>query len=49
MSDDGGQFGWRVGFIGYNSESGPPKEHSTEVWSQLAKQFQRRFKKKVFQ
>ena len=28
--------------IGYNSERGPPKDHSIKVWSQLAKQFQRR-------
>ena len=27
--------------IGYNSERGPPNNHSIKVWSQLAKQFQR--------
>ena len=27
----------------YNSERGPPKDHFIKVWSQLAKQFQRRF------
>ena len=33
---------WLAGGIcGYNSERGPPKDHSIEVWSQLAKQFQR--------
>ena len=31
------------GVRGYNSERGPPKDHSIKVWSQLAKQFQRRF------
>ena len=30
------------GVRGYNSERGPPKDHSIKVWSQLAKQFQRR-------
>ena len=34
---------WFVGGIhGYNSERGPPKDHSIKVWSKLAKQFQRR-------
>ena len=33
---------WLAGGVcGYNSERGPPKDHSIEVWSQLAKQFQR--------
>ena len=27
--------------IGYNSQRGPPKDHSIKVMSQLAKQFQR--------
>ena len=30
------------GVIRYNSERGPPKDHSNKVWSQLAKPFQRR-------
>ena len=30
------------GIIRYNSERVPPKEYSNKVWSQLAKQFQRR-------
>ena len=29
------------GVIGYNSETGPPMDHSTKVWFKLAKQFQR--------
>ena len=29
--------------IRYNSERGPPKEYSSKVWSQLAKQFQEKF------
>jgi hypothetical protein len=29
--------GWQAGVIGYNSERGPHKDHSTKVWSQLAK------------
>ena len=34
---------WLAGGVrGYNSERGPPKDHSFKVWSQLAKQFQRR-------
>ena len=28
--------------VGHNSERGPHKDHSTKVWSRLAKQFQRR-------
>ena len=27
----------------YNSERGPPKDHSIKVWSNLAEEFQRRF------
>ena len=35
---------WLAGeVIGYNSEMGPPKDHSIKVLSQLPKQFQRRF------
>ena len=35
---------WFAGGVrGYNSESGPPKDHSIKFWSQLAKQFQRKF------
>ena len=26
------------GVHGYNSERGPPKDHSVKIWSQLAKQ-----------
>ena len=38
------QWSWLAGgVIGYNSESGSPEDHSITVWSQLAKQFQRRF------
>ena len=34
---------WLAGGVrGNNSERGPPKDHSIEVWSQLPKQFQRR-------
>jgi len=34
--------------IGYNSEKGQPRDHSTKVWSQLAKYYQRRrFEKKI--
>jgi hypothetical protein len=28
--------------VGHNSERGPHKDHSTKVWSRLAKQFQKR-------
>ena len=49
MSADVGSVEWWVGgVIGYNSEKGPPKDHSTKVWSQLAKQFQRRRFLKIF-
>ena len=37
-----------LGSNGYNSERWPPKDHSTKVWSQLAKQFQRRRFFKIF-
>ena len=34
---------WLAGGVhGYNSEKGPPENHSIKVLSQLAKQFQRR-------
>ena len=33
------------GVVRYNPERGPPKDHSTKVWSQLAKQFS---EKKIF-
>ena len=34
---------WLAGGVhGYNSERRPPKDYSIKVWSQLAKQFQRR-------
>jgi hypothetical protein len=29
--------GWQAGVIGYDSEKGLHKDHSTKVWSQLAK------------
>ena len=32
------QFWLADGVLGYNSESGPPKDYSIKIWSQLAKQ-----------
>ena len=44
------QWFWLAGrVIGYNSERGPPKDHSNKVWSQLANPFlRRRFFKHFF-
>ena len=37
------KFGLKVGVVGHNFEIGPPKDHSIEVWSKLAKRFQKIF------
>ena len=42
MLADGGSSLLAGRVIGYNSERGPPKDHSNKIWSPLAKQFQRR-------
>ena len=43
MSADVGGLGWWAGPSDIaHPERGPPKDHSIKVWSQLAKQFQRR-------
>jgi hypothetical protein len=36
------QFWLEVGITGHNFQGGPPKDHSTKVWLQLAKWFLRR-------